>query len=399
MTRFRRNPLYMKLRRVVDYLFAMAFLLLSIPVWLVSARQAARLLRATRRLITGERSIVGPSRPLVVNGRRLLCKGIISDARLSRMMNIEFSREELDAAYYMNCGPKKDLALLIRGIWILLVAGEPGDTPLTQHFSLFDVVVNNSEFSTIIATIEDMTRSHPNAINQMLAEVNEQRDIEDAAPPAHVCFVNANNFNLALERPAYMRILRDADLVLPDGIGVKLALRMAGGRLRKNLNGTDLLPFVLDMLVKNDWPLFLLGAEPEVLARAKANMEQQHPGLKICGSQDGYFQEDDEGEICERIVKSGTFVLIIGMGTPRQELWAARNLGRLSIPLVLSMGGLLDFVGEKNKRAPMWMRQAGLEWVYRILQEPKRMWRRYVIGNPLFLWRASRWIQAADARR
>jgi N-acetylglucosaminyldiphosphoundecaprenol N-acetyl-beta-D-mannosaminyltransferase len=196
-----------------------------------------------------------------------------------------------------------------------------------------------------------------------------------------------------------MRVLRGAELVLPDGIGVKLALRMVGGKLRRNLNGTDLLPHLASLFIKREWPVFLLGATSEVLARAKANLARRHPGLVVAGVHDGYFKPADEAALCDEINASGAMVLLIGMGTPRQEQWAARNAPRLSVPLVLSMGGLLDFLGEKNRRAPLWMRQAGLEWVFRLLQEPRRMWRRYVIGNPVFLWRVRRWARSRPAPR
>jgi exopolysaccharide biosynthesis WecB/TagA/CpsF family protein len=387
------KTIYLYLKSIGDFIAGIGFFLVSMPVCIISKSQASRLQRGARRLLNGERTLIGPSKPQSKDGRVFLRKGIISDARLCRMMNLEFSREELDNLYCQQVNPKKDLALLIRGIWVFLISGEPGNTPLTQYFNLFDVVVNNSELDRVIDTIKKMIESHPNCINQMLAQVEENRHDDQYFPPAHTCFVNANNFNLAVEKPKYLQALRHAELVLPDGIGVKIALRMAGGHLRKNLNGTDLLPFLIELLISNSWPLYLLGADSQTLKKAISNLQSQYPDLNICGSHDGFFKEENEEALCKDIVDTGTFVLIVGMGTPRQELWVERNQNRLPIPMVLTMGGLIDFIGEKNKRAPGWMRQAGLEWIFRILQEPRRMWKRYIIGNPVFLWRTRQWIK------
>lgn len=263
---------------------------------------------------------------------------------------------------------------------------KPAPPSRTDYFDLFGVVVNNSDTAAIIRTIEGMTLANPNLLIQSVGAGDPSR-------PCHVGFVNANNFNIAVERPEYMAALRACDLVLPDGIGVKMALRMAGGELRRNLNGTDLFPHLCEMLVRHDWPVFLLGATDAVLAKASSNIQSRHPGIRIAGSHSGYFKPDDEAALCDKVAASGAMAVVIGMGTPRQELFVARNAGRLRVPLVLSMGGLLDFLGEKNRRAPMWMRNCGIEWVYRLLQEPGRMWRRYIIGNPVFLWRARQWIR------
>lgn len=342
-------------------------------------------------VLQGRRTLVGPSAELSVRGG-VVRPGVFNDFALSERMNLELSAAELDAAYLRRLGPRADFTILLRSAWSALLdrGGQAGKAPAaTDHFSLFGVVVNNSETPLMLRTLEDMVRSHPNLILQTLPEAPT-----DPAPPVHVCFVNANNMNLALERPEYKRALVAADLVLPDGIGVKIALQMAGGRLRRNLNGTDLFPPLADLMAKNDWPVFLLGATKEVLARAADNIRRRHPGIRIAGKRDGYFRAEDEEALCREINASGAMALVIGMGTPRQELFAARNAHRLRIPVVLSMGGLIDFLGEKNRRAPLWMRQTGLEWVFRLLQEPGRMWRRYIIGNPVFLWRVSRWIRA-----
>jgi len=244
----------------------------------------------------------------------------------------------------------------------------------------------------------DTVKAHP-------TQKNGSRQIEKPAvsddlslSPAHACFVNAHNFNLATDNPEYMRVLKQADFVLPDGIGVKFALRMAGGCLRKNLNGTDLFPPLMAAIGQEGWGMYLLGAEPAVLEHACENIRRMYPQVRIAGCHNGYFTPEEEPVIVEEINRSGAQVLVLGMGTPRQELWVARNLTRLRLPLAMSMGGVLDFLGGKNKRAPLWMRQCGLEWFYRMIQEPRRLWRRYIIGNNIFVFRALKWVRSQEQK-
>ncbi|MBI1290648.1 WecB/TagA/CpsF family glycosyltransferase [bacterium] len=364
-------------------------------VWVLGLLLGRRRLRgAGSGILTRKLNLLGPSTGAVLGGVTIL-PGHLNDARLSEKMNLEIPAEEWDRIYTAKVGPKADLSLLLRSIWSSVIdRRQERGIAIADHFNLFDVVVNNSETPLVLRTIAQLVRSHPNLLVQLL----KGEGSPDPAPPVHVCFVNANNFNLAIERPEYMKALRAAELVLPDGIGVKLALQMSGGALRRNLNGTDLFPHLAESLASEQWPIFLLGATSEILDRASANIRAKHPGLSIAGMRDGYFKPEDEDALCREINDSGAMALVIGMGTPRQELFVFRNVDRLRVPLVLSMGGLLDFLGEKNRRAPLWMRQTGLEWVFRLLQEPGRMWRRYIIGNPLFLWRVRQWNRNRNTR-
>lgn len=347
--------------------------------------------RAALQVLSGTRTLVGPSCEMKCSNGRVLTPGILSEVRTFEQVNLPVDSAAIDRQYVAAMGPKKDLAVLLKGTWAsLLDRGTPPSKP-TEYFNLFDVIVNNSEIDLIIKTIEDMTLGHPNHMIQLLGSEGPE-----PSNPIHVTFVNANNFNIMLDRRDYKKALQTSQLVLPDGIGVKLALQMAGGSLRRNLNGTDLFPFLADLFERQGWSLFLLGATDKVLQKASSKITTRNKQLRIAGTRNGYFKTDDEKAICDEINASGAMVLLVGMGTPRQELFVARNIGNLKVPLVLSMGGLIDFLGEKNRRAPIWMRQVGMEWVFRLLQEPQRMWRRYLIGNPVFLWRARRWIRGKD---
>ena len=122
------------------------------------------------------------------------------------------------------------------------------------------------------------------------------------------------------------------------------------------------------------------------------NMRRRHPALIVAGVQHGYFDAAEEAAIIERINGSGARILLVAFGVPRQELWLAQHRERLRPPVRMGVGGLFDFYSGRIPRAPLWLREIGLEWAWRLAQEPGRMWRRYLIGNPLFLYRV--WLQA-----
>jgi N-acetylglucosaminyldiphosphoundecaprenol N-acetyl-beta-D-mannosaminyltransferase len=144
-------------------------------------------------------------------------------------------------------------------------------------------------------------------------------------------------------------------------------------------------------------PIYLLGARPGIARAAADAMVQRYPELVVAGARDGYFQSDEEPGVVDAINASGARILLVAFGAPRQELWIARWRDRLEVPVAMGVGGLFDFYSGRIARAPVWMREIGLEWVYRLMQEPGRMWRRYVIGNPLFLYRV--WQQARHPER
>lgn len=208
--------------------------------------------------------------------------------------------------------------------------------------------------------------------------------------PTRAAFLNAHCVNI-MERDAdYAAALRSADLVLPDGAGIAAALRMRGRHLLANLNGTDLIPELCRRLAEENRSVFLLGGRPGVAEAAGFALRQAAPGLEIAGTQDGYFTPAREDEIIARINASGADVVLVAMGVPLQELWLARHAGRLRAPLCAGVGGLFDFLSGRIPRAPAALRRTGLEWTYRLYQEPARMWRRYILGNPEFLCRAAR---------
>lgn len=206
-------------------------------------------------------------------------------------------------------------------------------------------------------------------------------------------FVNAHCLNTTFDNDDYRRALGAASLVLPDGSGIKAGCEMNGEALTANLNGTDLFPHLCELFSKTGDGVFLLGAAPGTAERVAEWAQTHAPGLTICGCRDGFFSDDDENALIAQINRSGARVLFVAMGVPRQELWLQRVRDQLNTRLNIAVGGLFEFYGGNIPRAPLWMRKAGIEWTWRLLQEPGRMWRRYLVGNPLYLsrvWREKR---------
>ncbi len=204
-----------------------------------------------------------------------------------------------------------------------------------------------------------------------------------------VTFLNAHNANLAYADPAFAEALDDF-LILPDGIGVDIAAKVLyGAPFPANLNGTDFVPAFLQASVR---PLTvgLLGATRVNAEAASRRFRALAPRHRFVVIHDGYFSADEEGRIVERIAALRPDILLVAMGVPRQELWIARNIDASHCTMPIAVGALLDFMSEAIPRAPLWVRKARMEWVFRLLIEPGRLWRRYIVGNPLFLWRVAR---------
>ncbi|MCP3967888.1 MAG: WecB/TagA/CpsF family glycosyltransferase [Lentisphaerae bacterium] len=206
-----------------------------------------------------------------------------------------------------------------------------------------------------------------------------------------VYFVNPDCFNKTVHNKAYFKTLCRADYILPDGIGVLLACKFKKTPLKENVNGTDMLPYVCKMAVKNKYSIYLLGARAGVASAMAGRLKRTYSGVNICGTHHGFISDEKErNSVIKDINAVAPDILLVAMGTPAQEIWIDRFAPELKAGVIIGVGGLFDFYSGNTPRAPRWMREIGLEWLYRLLQEPRRMFFRYIIGNPLFLWRAWR---------
>ena len=398
--------------RLMDLALGLVLLLGLAPLWLVRA-MASRLqagtvfIRTTRigrfrepfdelafagrgplrgaavwlNILRGEMAIVGP-RPLSASeaarvpvrdlARFAVRPGLISPYRLRSQVGIAHECEsELDRELVYGQSLKGDLGLAARSlVAAALGGGASAEAPPVLNF--FGIPVVNTTMAEAVAWIIAQTQA------------NARRTL---------AFVNPDCLNIAWHHAAYRTFLIGADRVLPDGIGIHLGCRMLGTALRENVNGTDLFPKLCEAAAEAGIPLYLLGARPGIAAATAANMQARYPGLSIAGVRDGFFSPEAEPGVVAAINASGAAILLVAFGVPRQELWIQRWRQDLRPAVCMGVGGLFDFYSGRIPRAPVWMREIGLEWVWRLLQEPRRMWRRYIIGNPLFLarvWQQSR---------
>jgi N-acetylglucosaminyldiphosphoundecaprenol N-acetyl-beta-D-mannosaminyltransferase len=202
-------------------------------------------------------------------------------------------------------------------------------------------------------------------------------------------FVNADCANKYHRDTGYKNTLNQFDNVFADGIGVKIAARWQGIAVTENVNGTDMFPFLCSKLAANDNSVYLLGASKSVVSKVAAKLKIEYPALRIAGFSDGFTYQTKPKEIHRLINKSDADLLLVAMGAPRQEQWIVENAPSLKVNGIMGVGGLFDFYSGTVSRAPVWLRELSLEWVWRLGAQPLDKGKRYLVGNPLFLVRAA----------
>jgi N-acetylglucosaminyldiphosphoundecaprenol N-acetyl-beta-D-mannosaminyltransferase len=191
----------------------------------------------------------------------------------------------------------------------------------------------------------------------------------------HVMTVNPEFVMIAKENEQFKSVMANASLKLADGIGIILAARILGEPLKERVAGIDTVLHLARVAQENNLRMFLLGAAPGVAEKTATILEKNNPGLKIVGTYSGSPRIEEEETICSMIEKVQPHILLVAYGPPKQDLWIARTMNRLKIPIAIGVGGTFDFIAGEAKRAPKWMRRFGLEWFHRLLREPWR-WRR-----------------------
>ncbi|MCF8211430.1 MAG: WecB/TagA/CpsF family glycosyltransferase, partial [Rhodoferax sp.] len=291
--------------------------------------------------------------------------GWVSIWQLQQRTAVHFGTElESDLRYARVRGVRHDAGVLLRSALTLWMAAP-------RAADQERVCIGDVEFDNV-----DM-RQALERISRML----------DGNRTQQVSFVNPACINIAAGNRAYRRVLARAALVLPDGIGVKIAADVMRSPLRQNVNGTDLFPRLCDVLEARGARLFLLGGQAGVAQKVARVVRKHWPRLRVVGVRDGFFSLAEEGEVAAQVRASGADIVLVARGVPMQDLFIDRHLHQLGVKVAMGVGGLFDFVSGRIDRAPRWMRDSGLEWIYRLMQEPSRMWRRYIIGNFTFLLR------------
>lgn len=332
--------------------------------------------------LKGNLNLIGPNKmefnealSLDTSERRRfnVAPGIISPHQIKRHSGIAYKPErETSVAFANNASLFRRTQLIT--IWLIqmLLGSNRAKLKTCSTFTLFGVALKNVAMSDAV-----------DAVMQSLQKRNRSKKISKFA------FVNADCGNHFYNDHGYRKILNEFDEVYPDGVGVKMAARMQGLALKEKVNGTDMFPLLCEQLQRQDKSLYLCGASKKVVRKLAENLLDEYPELRIAGYSDGYSYSQKPSELCAKINSSGADLLLVAMGAPRQERWISANETMLEVEAVMGVGGLFDFYSGEVPRAPVWFRELSIEWVWRLIQQPKDKLRRYLIGNPLFLFRSA----------
>jgi len=202
-------------------------------------------------------------------------------------------------------------------------------------------------------------------------------------PMVH-CSLNALKVVQSREDPRVRELLQRFDLITADGVSIVWGLRLLGGGRAERVAGVDLMSRLLSEGAARGWRFYFLGASPEISGSLPGRIEAAFPGARVAGAQHGYFDRAAEEGIVARIRDSAADVLFVGMPSPRKEKFLLDHRETLGVPFAMGVGGGLDLLAGRTRRAPVWMRRWGLEWSYRVLQEPRRLAGRYFVTNLRF---------------
>ena len=219
-------------------------------------------------------------------------------------------------------------------------------------------------------------------MEETISEV--EKIIARGVPTQHVV-INANKVNLMNEDPELKRIVNECPLINADGISILWAAKVLGLPIKERVTGIDLFLNLVKVASEKGYKIYLFGAKEEVVRKVKKVFEEEYPTLQIVGYRNGYFTEEDEPEIVKNMAESGADMMFVAFSSPKKEYWINKYIDQLNIPFVMGVGGSFDVVAGVTERAPKWVQIRGFEWLYRLVQEPRRMWRRYVIGNAQFI--------------
>ena len=208
--------------------------------------------------------------------------------------------------------------------------------------------------------------------------------IRSGKPHQHVV-VNVDKIVKANRDPALRQIINDCDLINADGMPVVWASRLLGKPLKERVTGVDLFEALMARAAEKGWRVFLLGAREEVVSGVARLYPARYPGLTLAGYRNGYWTPEEEEKVVADIAATRPDILFVAISSPKKEAFLARYQAAMKVPFAMGVGGTFDVAVGLVKRAPVWMQNAGLEWFYRFLQEPRRMFRRYFIDDMAFV--------------
>lgn len=325
-------------------------------------------------ILRGDMSFIGPRpvsegelTPRTRTSRRRydVRPGLICLWWIRQRANVNYGVEaESDAEYVENHSMLGDIGIAFRSIPATLYGRSIQIAP--DEVSILGVRVNNLTMDEAIENIV-LRLNHPGQ--------------------SQFCFVNADCANITYRDHQYLQVLNQSWLTFADGIGMKIAGKLLAREIKQNVNGTDLFPRLCSAIEGTGKRLFLLGAKPGVADLVRDWIAEHYPRVTVCGDRHGYFNSEEESKVIDEIARSRADILLVAFGAPRQDVWISEHLEKTGAKVAMGVGGLFDFYSGQMPRAPQWMREIGLEWVFRFYQEPRRMWKRYFVGNAVFLFR------------
>jgi N-acetylglucosaminyldiphosphoundecaprenol N-acetyl-beta-D-mannosaminyltransferase len=239
-----------------------------------------------------------------------------------------------------------------------------------RRVTIFEVPIDDIPVEELVKFIVDSCVHHKKAI---------------------VTYVNVHALNLAYQTARFRQFLNEADLVFCDGYGVKWGGRLLGHNIQYRYTPPDWIGLLSASIQETGITMYLLGAKPGIAQKAASRLMERHPGLQVVGWHHGYFDKSlaspENLAVIENINEAKPNILILGFGMPLQEFWLMENWPYIEANVAIPAGAMFDYVAEATPRGPRWMIDNGLEWLARLLIEPVRLWRRYIIGNPLFFLR------------
>jgi len=204
--------------------------------------------------------------------------------------------------------------------------------------------------------------------------------------PLQITGVNAETIISSQNDKSLQAAINDSHIVNIDGISVVIGLRILGFRIKERAACPDIFDILLERANTKGYKIYFLGAQEEVVKKMIIKLQNEYSNLQIVGFHNGYFNQENEIEIAEMIKASNADMLFLGIPSPKKELFIRNYLNFMDVPLCFGVGGVFDIKAGIFKRAPDWMQKVGMEWFYRFMQEPRRMWKRYLIGNTKFIW-------------
>jgi len=222
------------------------------------------------------------------------------------------------------------------------------------------------------------------------ATVEAAFDLIRSGERGYVCTVNCAILMMMRSDPRLREFVENAAIVVADGIPIVWASKLLGRPLPARVAGVELVDALVARAAAEGLGVYLLGARPDVIEHVVRTYRQRHPDLDLRGHADGYFAEDRFAERAKEVAASGARLLIVGMGVPRQERFLEQCWEELGVDLAIGVGGSFDVIAGLRKRAPRFLQSIGMEWSYRLLQEPRRLWKRYLVTNTQFVYHVAR---------